>query len=82
MASPLQTGKRSVDLGSAAVRGSRIRRDPPPVVKEKVVDTEERERWTMVIGVVAFALAIFAIILGWSSYSGWSPADYHVTVEG
>ncbi len=58
MASPLQTAKQSVNL-SAPVRVSRIRRDPPPVVKEAPVrDPEEVEARTVVIGVITFALAM------------------------
>jgi hypothetical protein len=70
MARPLQTGKQSVDLASPAPRVSRIRRDPPPVVKEKLVDPKEIERRDVAIGVIAFALAIFVIILGFGGWSG------------
>ena len=79
MASPLKTGKQSVKLGPA-VRGSRIRRDPPPIAKKIAErDPEERDAWTVVVGVVSFALAIFAIVIGFSSYYGaWSPADYTI----
>ena len=81
MASPLQTGKRSVNL-TAGVGGSRIRRDPPPVAKPVAVrDPEERERWMVIVGVVAFALAIVAVTIGLSSASGWSPGEYKVHVE-
>ena len=70
MASPLKTGKQSVRLG-APVRVSRIRRDPPPVAKKVVeVDPSERDAWTVVVGVVAFALAIAVIIVGISAYQG------------
>ena len=84
MASPLQTGKQPVNLassGSARPRGSRIRRDPPPAVKEKVVlDPEERDQWAVVVGVLAFALAIFVLVLAFSSYSAWSPSEYSIEV--
>jgi hypothetical protein len=81
MASPLNTGKRSVDL-AAPVRGSRIRRDPPPVVKNVPVrDPEESERQTVIVGVVVFALAIVAITIGISSAERWSPADYNIQVN-
>ncbi|WP_395622875.1 hypothetical protein [Sphingomonas daechungensis] len=80
MASPLKPGKQSVDL-AAPVRVSKIRRDPPPPVKKTVVrDPDERETRTVVFGVVAFAVAIFIVTLGFSAYSGWSPSD--VTVNG
>jgi hypothetical protein len=78
MARPLQTGKKSVNLASSGVRVSRIRRDPPPVVKEKVVDPKERDRQDVVVGILAFALAMFVIILAFSSYSGWSPRQYTI----
>ena len=83
MASPLHTGKQSVNLASnlasSGPRVSRIRRDPPPAVKAKVVlDPEEREQWTVVVGILTFALAIFVIILAFGSYSGLSPAQYTV----
>jgi hypothetical protein len=77
MASPLKTGKQSVNLAAGEVRVSRIRRDPPPAVKEIVVrDPEERDARTVVIGVVVFALALFVIAIGFSSFAGWSPRQY------
>ncbi|MEO8547704.1 MAG: hypothetical protein ABI422_04985 [Sphingomicrobium sp.] len=58
-------------------RGSRIRRDPPPVVKaEVVIDQEEREQWAVIIGILTFALAIVVIIVAFGSYSTWSPSQY------
>ena len=82
MASPLKTGKQSVNLASPDVRVSRIRRDPPPAAKEKVVlPPGERDRWDVVIGVLAFALAFCIIFLAFVSYSGWSPRQYTVTVH-
>ena len=78
MASPLQSGKKSVNLASP-VRASRIRRDPPPVVKKvELRDPEEIEARTVLIGVVSFALAIVVIVIGISSNYGWSPADYNI----
>jgi hypothetical protein len=77
MASPLQTGKQSVNLAAGEVRGSRIRRDPPPAVKEVVVrDPDERDARMVVIGIVTFALALFVIAIGFSSVTGWSPRHY------
>ncbi len=81
MARPNTTGKKSVSLASSPAssgpRVSRIRRDPPPPVKKQVVvDPEEREQWAVVVGVVAFALAIFVITLAVASYAGWSPSQY------
>jgi hypothetical protein len=79
MTRPLSTGKQSVNLASGEVRVSKIRRDPPPVVKEKlVVIPDERDRQDVIIGVIAFALAIFVIILAFSSYSGFSPREHIV----
>lgn len=81
MAKPLKSGKRSVDLASSPAPVSRIRRDPPPVVKTKPVNLDERERWDVAIGVLAFALSVFVIILALGSYSGWSPRDYTIHIE-
>ena len=58
--------KKTVEL-DPAVRPSRIRRDPPlaqPVQKAVNPYPTEREVWTVVIGVVAFAIAIAIIIIG------------------
>ena len=79
MASPLQTGKKSVDLAPSGPRVSRIRRDPPPAVKELVVrDPNERDTRMVVIGIVTFALALFVILVAFASYIGWSPRQYTV----
>jgi hypothetical protein len=81
MAAPLKSGKQSVNLASSA-RVSKIRRDPPPVMKKvEVRDPEDRDTQTVVIGVIAFAIALFIVMLGISTYSGWSPADYTVAVN-
>lgn len=81
MARPLPTGKKSVNLSTPEVRVSKIRRDPPPVVKEKIVlDPDERDQWNVVVGVLAFTLAIFVIILAVSSYTDHSPRQYTVQV--
>jgi hypothetical protein len=81
MAAPLPTGKKSVNL-AAPVRVSRIRRDPPPVVKKAIVrDPDERDIRAGVIGVIAFALAIFVITLGFSIYAGWSPSQYNIEIN-
>jgi len=79
MASPLKTGKKSANVAAGEVRVSKIRRDPPPAVKEIVVrDPDERDTRMVVIGIVAFALAIFVILLAFAIYSGWSPRQYTV----
>lgn len=81
MASPLRTGKQSVDL-TAPVRVSRIRRDPPPVVKQVAVrDPEERDARAVVIGVITFALALGVIIFGFSNVGGRAPSEYTVHLE-
>ena len=83
MASPLKTGKQTVDLAEPGARASRIRRDPPAVVRTTVIpDRDERDQSTVVIGVLIFALAIFIIILACAGYSGsgWTPSQYTMRV--
>lgn len=76
MASPLPSVKKSVDMAQG-VRVSRIRRDPPPVLKAvKDVDPDGRDARTVVLGILSFALAIFVIVLAFSSYAGWTPGNY------
>ena len=62
--------RRTVELSPDAPRPSRIRRDPVPEKKLREVRPypTEREIWTVVIGVVLFALAITAITIGTSNY--------------
>ena len=82
MAQPLRTAKQTVDLAAPAVRGSRIRREPPPKVKEVPVrHREERERTMVIIGVVLFACALVALLVGIASAAGWSPSAYNVHIE-
>lgn len=77
MASPLSTGKKSVNLATAGPRVSKIRRDPPPKVKEiPVRAADERDRQDVAIGIAAFALAIFVIMLAIATYTGHSPREY------
>lgn len=77
MASPLPTAKQSVSLASAGPRGSKIRRDPPPVAKELAVsDPDKRDARTVVFGILTFTLALVVIMIALASYSGWSPRDY------
>ncbi len=80
MANPLDAAKQSVDLAAAGSRGSRIRRDPRPAVKEKFVDPAERDQWTVLVGVVTFALAFVIIIFGFSSTSFQSSGERTVEV--
>jgi hypothetical protein len=81
MAAPLKSGKQSVNLASKGVPGSRIRRDPPPVVKALPVrDPEERDRRDVAIGILAFTFALFVIMLALAAWSGWTPRAYIVEV--
>lgn len=85
MASPLNTGKQPVRLaphGATGVRVSKIRRDPPPAVKQTVVpDRDERDSRMVPVGILAFALAIVIAIVGLASFAGWSPSQYTVKVD-
>jgi len=74
-------GKKTVNLAPPKVPVSRIRRDPPPAVKEKLsLAPDERERWVVGIGVVTFALAVCVIIVALVSYAGW-PAPWQYTMH-
>jgi len=83
MASPIKTGKQTVALARGEVRVSKIRRDPPPVAAKTTVvpDREYVDRRAVAVGIIAFAVAILAIIAGISSYNGWSPSDAVVRVK-
>ena len=82
MASPLKTGKQTVNLATGEVRVSKIRRDPPPPQKLKAVrHPDEVDRPAVIIGVLAIALAIFVITIAFGSYSGWSPSEYTVKLN-
>ncbi len=54
---------------------SRIRRDPPPAVKQKIVDPAERDEWTVLVGVVSFALALVIIIFAFGNLSFGSSGE-------
>ncbi len=75
MAHPIDTAKPSVNLASAGPRVSRIRRDPPPAVKQKIVDPAERDEWTVLVGVVSFALALVIIIFAFGNLSFGSSGE-------
>ena len=80
MAAPLNTAKQTVSLVPGEVRVSRIRRDPPPVEKKTVVMTRsERDRRTVLLGITASVAFLLVILIGFASYSGWSPRQ--VTIE-
>lgn len=83
MASPLKSAKQSVNLASSGVKVSRIRRDPPPKIVEKEVDIDAVDRRDVIIGVLAFALAICVIIIASGARpSGWNPAEYTIEMNG
>src|SRR4029453_9323424 len=55
MARPLSTGKQPVNLATPEVRVSKIRRDPPPKLKEIVIrDRDDHNRRMAAIGIAAF----------------------------
>jgi hypothetical protein len=81
MAQPLHSGKQAVDLASAGPRVSRIRRDPPPAVKQTIVELEESDQTIVVVGVLVFALAIFVLVLAFGIYSTWSPSEYTIELN-
>jgi hypothetical protein len=77
MAAPLKTGKKSVNLASPAVYVSRIRRDPPPKLKEiNIEERSERDRKMAVIGIAAFTMALMIILFAVASWAGWTPRKY------
>lgn len=65
--------RQTVKLRPAEEQGSsRIRRDPVPLAPQpKALNAypTERETWTVVIGVILFAIAITIIIIGVSEYT-------------
>ena len=81
MAQPLQTAKQPVNLASESPRVSRIRRDPPPAVKETTVDIEESDETIVVVGVLVFALAIFFLVVAFGVYSAWTPSEYTIEMK-
>ena len=82
MSAPLQSGKQPIKLGPNGVRVSKIRRDPPPIAKKIVVpDRDEMDQRAVVIGVLAFTLAILVAIVGISTYGGWSPRQVTLEVD-
>jgi hypothetical protein len=82
MASPLHSRKSTVDLAAPVVKVSRIRRDPPPPVKEiTAADIREADGRSVAIGVTTIALAIFVILIAVSNAAGWSPSQYTIRIE-
>jgi 1,4-dihydroxy-2-naphthoate octaprenyltransferase len=81
MAAPLASHKKTVDLAGGPAKVSRIRRDPPPVVKEKTVtraEVREREAWMLAIGILSITAALFVILIAVSNWAGWSLSDYMI----
>jgi hypothetical protein len=78
MASPLPTaGKATVDLSAPGVKGSRIRRNPPPVVRElSLAEIRARDLRHSIVGILIFTLALTVILWGAASIAGWTPAQY------
>jgi hypothetical protein len=82
MASPLKPGKQPVALAADGVRVSRIRRDPPPVIRQTVVpDREIVDRRAVAVGILAFALALIVAIVGLASWAGWTPSQYTIHIR-
>ncbi len=82
MTSPFRSSKKGVDLSAPMPRVSRIRRDPPPPVKEvTAAEISERDARDIVIGIITFALALFVILIGFSKGPGWSPSQYTIHIK-
>ena len=82
MASPLKTGKQSINLGAKGAPGSRIRRDPPPTEKKTLVpDRGYVDRQAVAVGIAAFALAIVILVVAFGSWAGWSPSQYTINIS-
>lgn len=82
MASPLKSGKQPVSLAAGAPRVSKIRRDPPPAVRQTVVpDRDETDRRAAAVGIIVFALAVLVAVVGLGSWAGWSPSQYEIHIR-
>lgn len=75
MSKPWKPGKKSVELNVSA-RPSRIRRDPVRLEKKVEAVTREREILGGVTGVLLFAAAIVALVVGIAvaTFSNYDPA--------
>ena len=81
MAAPLPTAKQTVNLAAPGVKGSRIRRDPPPIVKQsEIEDPRERDVRVVVTGLIVFTLAIAVVVLAIGRAAGWSAAQEQVNL--
>lgn len=77
MAAPLNTAKSTVDLSAPGVKGSRIRRNPPPKVKElSLAEIRERQLRHSIAGIVVMTLALTIVLWGVASFAGWTPREY------
>ena len=65
------------------LRTSRIRREPPPLTpvrKTVLPDDPEDQAWAVVVGMVAFALAITILIFWVSNYTSPGPETRAITI--
>lgn len=62
--------KQTVDLGVEAPKGSKIRRDPPPAAEARTIlrFRDDNDQRAVILGMVAFAFALFVIFLNFSDY--------------
>lgn len=82
MAKLLLPRRKTVDLSAPVQRVSRIRRDPPPPVKEvSAVDIKEQDARTITIGIISFALALVVILLAIGNGADWSPSHYTIRLH-
>ncbi len=83
MASPQHRRKTAVDLAAPAVRGSRIRRDPPPLAPRiTAADIKERDARGMAIGIAVLVVALVVVLISVTNIAGWSPSQYTVRIDG
>ena len=69
--------KSAVDMAAPAVRGSRIRRDPPmPEKKVTAGEIKDRDARAMAIGIATLAIALIVVLLSGTNLAGWSPSQY------
>ena len=68
----IKTSRPYRAAAAPAPRPSRIRRDPPPpprTAAKREDYPDEWETWSVVLGVIAFAVAITVIIIAFSDYT-------------
>ena len=80
MSKPWTPNRPTVEL-----RVSKIRRDPPPPPRSErqsvLPDSEIDETWVVVIGILAFALAITILIFSASDYFGPGHEPAPITIS-